>query len=92
MKKIYEVVELYEFDGVEIETTIFDTMEKAKAKFEQIIKKEEETSWIKNMLNGDELNDPLSNSELEHEETYYHAYDGYNFYATTIYIREKEIL
>lgn len=92
MKKVYEIIELYEFDGVEIETTIFDTMEKAKVKFEQIIKKEEETSWIKDMLNGDELNDPLNDSKLEHEETYYYAYDGYNFYATTIYIREKEIL
>ena len=92
MKKVYEIIELYEFDGVEIETTIFNTMKKAKEKFEQIIKREEKTSWIRNMLDGDELNDPLTDSNLEHEETYYYAYDGYNFYATTIYIREKEVL
>lgn len=85
MKKVYEVIELYEFDGAQVETTIFNSLKKAKKRFNEIVKREETTTWINSLSKRD-------TKEIEKQDIYYHAYDSNNYYATTIYIREKEIL
>ena len=98
MEKVYVVVEEYVFDGTEINVTIFSTLEKAKEHFNKVVETEEKNSWIADLIN--ELADKENNgfdidnfdSYIEKEDTYYHAYDNNDYYETTIYIEEKEIL
>ena len=80
MNKVYVVIEEYYFDGTETHIEIFGTLAKAKKHFNKVVKREKDKSWI------DEY------SEIESEEKYFHAYDPNDYYETTIYIEEKEIL
>lgn len=82
MNKVYVVVEEYFFDGTETEITIFDNFEKAKEHFDRVVIRERTNSWVKH----------LTEEEMEQEETYFHAYDNNDYYETTIYIVEKEIV
>lgn len=90
--KVYEVIELYTCDITEAHTTIFDTFEKAKNAFDKFVEREEKETWIEGLIKSDKLNDPLNDSEIEHCKDYYHALDVDDFYETTIWIEEKEVL
>ena len=80
MNKVYVVIEEYYFDGTETHIEIFGTLEKANEHFNRVVERECATTWI------DE------DCDIEREEKYFHAYDPSNYYETTIYIEEKEIL
>lgn len=80
MNKVYIVVEEYYFDGTGTNVEVFETLEKAKKVFNTKVEFEMKNSWI------DEY------SDIEKNEKYFHAYDPNDYYETTIYIEEKEIL
>lgn len=86
--KVYVLREEYYFEGdVESNCTIFDTFEKAKVAFEERAKIEKEQSWI-NQLDDEDLETMKS----DESDTYLHAYDSSNYYSTTVWVEEKEIL
>ena len=80
MKKVYCVMECYQFDGAGADVTVCDTFEKAKEIFEKKVFFEMNSSWIDDY------------SDVEKGDEYFHAYDPNDYYETTIWIVEKEIV
>ena len=80
LKKVYCVMECYQFDGADADVTVCDTFEKAKEIFEKKVLFEMNSSWIDDY------------SDVEKGDEYFHAYDPNDYYETTIWIVEKEIV
>ena len=84
-QKVYAVIEEYLFEGdYQTDITLFATIEKANAFFEETVMREIETSWINNL-------DEADSEQIERGESYFHAWDSSNYDGTWIYIEEKEI-
>lgn len=80
MKKVYCVMEYYKFDEADIEVTVCDTFEKAREIFEDKVFFVEYNSWIDKYC------------DIIKVDKYFHIYDPNDYYETTIWIIEKEIV
>lgn len=80
MKKVYCVMECYQFDEADIKVTVCDTFEKAREIFEDKVFFVVNNSWIDKY------------SDIIKVDKYFHIYDPNDYYETTIWIVEKEIV
>ena len=78
--KVYCVIEEYFFDGPGTGIALFSDYEKARECFTKKVEFERQNSWIDDY------------SDIEQSKDYFHAYDPSDYYETTIYIIEKEII
>lgn len=83
--KVYAVKEQYTFESVtESRVTLYDSKEKALAKFKAVVEEEKKNSWI------NELSDVIIETDTEGD---FFAYvDGRGCeYQTDIVVEEKEV-
>lgn len=87
--KVWVVEKIDEWDGqVDTQTALFDSKEKAIKQMEQW--KDDDWQFINDVK--EIIKDGNLDCELFDEELYFYCYDGYNFDAKTITIKEMEVL
>ena len=86
--KVYVVETIYHYDGqVDTNIVVFDTFEKAK-KYKQV-EIDKANHFIEDIKR--DIDDGNEDSIIEDKETYFYAYDSYNFDEYTISINEREV-
>ena len=92
MKKVYIVEEYYRYDNLnDSNITVFDTFEKAKKKYEEVLNIEKTESWVSDFLNQ-ELDPAQDFFYLEETDTSFYCCDYDNEGNTTdISIVIKEV-